>query len=144
MNGKSYFGKVCIAASFLIMSSLTGNEVLFAQTILPSDAGLQYITIHVKKKNLIAVMAEIAAKSNLNFHYDKAAIDPDKKVTLRCEKVPLNSLLEMLSLQTGFDFTLRDDKVVVSVPVMNSNHDDEQLHDTWLRREISGQVVDIR
>ncbi|SFE14295.1 TonB-linked outer membrane protein, SusC/RagA family [Chitinophaga sp. CF118] len=143
MKGKSYFGKVCIAASFLIMSLLTGEEALFAQVTLPS--GTDNISINVKNKNIVDVMVEIAAKSNLNFHYDKATIDPTKKVTLHCDNVPINKLLNMLSAQTGFDFLLRDDKIIVGLPgSVASSEEDQQYNDAGFPKEISGQIMDSR
>lgn len=133
MREKSYFGKVCIAASFLIMLSLTGGKSLFAQT-LP-------ITIHIKDKNIVEVMAEIAAKSGLNFHYDKTTLDTRKKITLKCDNVSIDKILDMLSAQTGFRFFLRDDKVIVNIPRTGTGEENIQP-ETDVRKDITGQVMD--
>lgn len=140
MKGKSYFGKVCIAASFLIMSSLTGETRLFAQTITPSNTN---ITLYARNKVLAAVMAEIAFKTNLNFHYDKAAIDVRKKVTLHCDKTTVSTVLNLLSAQTGFVFILRDDKIIISLPSPATKEEDSLLKTgPAIRRDITGMVMD--
>src|SRR4051812_2985896 len=112
MKENSYFGKVCIAASFLLMLSLSGGIPVLAQTLTVPET----ISVHIRNKNIIAAMAEIAARSNLNFHYDKATIDTRKKVTLHCHNLPIKKVLDLLTAQTGFRFFLKDDKVIVNIP----------------------------
>lgn len=66
--GESYFCRVCIIASFLLMTSLTEVSPLRAQQ---SASCPQCVTIAATDKTLAAVMAEVSAQSRLNFHYDK-------------------------------------------------------------------------
>jgi TonB-linked SusC/RagA family outer membrane protein len=142
MKVTSYFGKVCIAASFLLISVLTGEKPLFAQTIQPSGSTL---SINARNKSLAIVMADIAFKTNLNFHYDNATIDVSKKITLQCEKIPVNTVLNLLAAQTGFNFILRDDKIIISIPTpANRNEDTPLPNDPEIRKDVTGQVMDLR
>jgi TonB-linked SusC/RagA family outer membrane protein len=134
MREKSYFGKVCIAASCLIMLSLTGGMPVFAQTAP--------LSVHVKNKSILVVMAEIAVKTHLNFHYDKATIDTRKKVTLHCDNLPIEKILELLSAETGFRFLLRDDKVIINIP-RTITTEESILPGTEVRKDVTGQVMDI-
>lgn len=71
------------------------------------------ITIRVKDKSLEIVMTEIYLKTGLNFHYDKTDLNLKKKVTLICNKTPIDQVLAMLIEQTGFTFTRIGNKIIV-------------------------------
>lgn len=138
MKGRPYFRGVCIAANYLLVLLMTGYTSLFAQT--PTG-----ISIIAKNKNIVDVMAEISNRHDVDFHYDKQAIDIGKKVTLHCVNVPLNALLDSLAVQTGFRFIVREGKVIVYAPDTTSAPAKVQLGNTLtLQKEIHGRVTDMR
>lgn len=139
MREKSYFCKVCIIASFLLMSSTTGNMPLYAQKFVADCA--QCISVNARNKSLSEIMTDIAIKSNLNFHYDRTTIDISKKLSLHCSNLPVKEVLDKLSLQTGLTFLLREDKIIVSVS--GTDTDINLYPATGEQQEITGRVLDI-
>ncbi|PSL29868.1 SusC/RagA family TonB-linked outer membrane protein [Chitinophaga ginsengisoli] len=142
MRGKSYFCKVCIIAGFLLMPSLTGSMPLYAQQqLLPcSDC----ITIAAGNRSLSDVMAEIAKQSHLNFHYDKAAIDLNKKITLHCKDLPVREVLDKLSIRTGLSFLIKQDKIIVSATAMETTGGNTEATDGDNLWQITGRVLDTQ
>lgn len=139
MRGKSYFIKVCIAASFLLTPPLTGNRSLCARDIACPDC----ISINARNKSLEYIMAEIATITHLNFHYDKTVIDLRQKITLYCNNLPVKEVLQQLSAKTGLSFLLKEDKIIVWA----ENKDmatDPAGNALYSPREISGKVQDMK
>ena len=130
MKGRSYFIKVCIVVFFLLISLLPGR-----------NANAQ-ISLSLQNKPVTEIMDAIAGRQHISFHYDKATIDVDKRISLTCINLPLTQVLEQLSTLTGYQFTLRGENVVVSTPT--NSPENVQLHNTaTLQKEITGRVVSM-
>jgi TonB-linked SusC/RagA family outer membrane protein len=100
------------------------------------------VSIQVRNKPLDEVITELAVKTGLNFHYDKAELSGHlkKKVSLDCTRMPVEDVLQLLSRQTGLLFTLKEDKVIVGQP---SVPEAVALHDkVSLEREVRGRIYD--
>jgi TonB-linked SusC/RagA family outer membrane protein len=142
MRGKSYFCKVCIIAGFLLMPSLTGIGPLYAQQS-PAPC-LQCVSIAATNKTLSEIMAEIAAQSHLNFHYDKTAIDIRKKISLHCKDLPVQEVLGKLSVRTGLSFLIKNDKIIVWSGNADASDDDPATITAHAPMQITGRVQDTR
>lgn len=71
------------------------------------------VTLQVKNKSLEQVMASLFIKTGLSFHYDKTELNLKKKVTLNCNRTPIEEVLRLLSAQTGLKFTLVSNRIIV-------------------------------
>lgn len=142
----SCFLKVCMAARLLLI--VLAGECMILPAYAAAHAQLNpaiLVSIQARNKQLEDVIMELSAKTGLNFHYDKADLSQHlkKKVTLHCNKMPIEEVLQLLSRQTGLLFTRRDDKVIVgqaggatlpgSVVLNNS---------ASLERELRGRIYD--
>lgn len=142
MREKSYFSKVCIIAGFLLMPSLAGSGLLYAQH-LPS-AQTDCITISASQRKLADVMADIAAQSHLNLHFDRTTIDFNKKVSLQVTARPVREVLEKLAFRTGLSFLIKDDKIIISATIAENNANNDLITAGTTHLQISGHVQDTR
>lgn len=140
MIGRSYFRKVCIAASILLISTLTAQPAI-AQTQAPATNNTDLVSLSLQNKPVGEIIDAIAAQQHVDFHYDKATIDVHKKISLYCVNMPLPQVLDQLSALTGYRFLIRDEKVIISLADQPEN---VQLHnDVLLQKEISGRVISM-
>ena len=128
--------------SYFRLAGMTAGLLLLllpaAGTILPI-----LVSIDARNKQLEAVMTEIATQTGLNFHYDKADLSQQlkKKITLHCNKTPIEEVLQLLSRQTGLKFVLKEDKIIVGAAA-DTTAATELEHLTLAEKEITGRISD--
>jgi TonB-linked SusC/RagA family outer membrane protein len=101
------------------------------------------VSIDVRNQHLEKVMSEIATQTGLNFHYDKADLSQRlrKKITLHCDKMPIEEVLALLTQQTGLRFVLKEDKIIVGATADTPEGNAALLNSALAEKEISGQVL---
>ncbi|NLR61203.1 SusC/RagA family TonB-linked outer membrane protein [Chitinophaga polysaccharea] len=136
-----WFVSMGLMLTLLLAGSL--NTMTSAITQLPDPPTDIVVTIQVKNKNLEDVMAEISAKTGLNFHYDKADLNLKKKITLNCTKTPIEEVLTLMSVQSGLKFTQINNKIIVgTASEKTSSPSVDLLNHVSLERDITGIVRD--
>ncbi|WP_295118251.1 SusC/RagA family TonB-linked outer membrane protein [uncultured Chitinophaga sp.] len=134
---------ICISVGLVTILPLAGNK--FAHAIAMSqDTKNVNLTIQVKNKNMEEVFADISAKTGMSFHYDKSELDLKKKVTLNCNKVPIDEVLQQLSEQTGFKFTRKSNKIIVGAEVSSPLANVALLNAAAIEKEVRGTVRDAK
>ncbi|NSL90480.1 SusC/RagA family TonB-linked outer membrane protein [Chitinophaga sp. Mgbs1] len=138
-----WFLSMGLMLTLLLAGSL--NTLTSAITLTQHPPGTIVVSIQVKNKNLEDVIAEISAKTGLNFHYDKTDLNLKKKVSLHCTKTPIEDVLALLSDQTGLKFTRINNKIIVGAESDTSNTPTvDLLKHVSLEREITGTVRDSK
>lgn len=117
---------------------------LTATAAAQADVKTISVSIQVKNKPLQAVMEDLTNKTGLNFHYDKTGLDLTKKVTLNCNKMPLEDVLNALSTQTGLVFTIKNNKIIVGPHNANPIHTVALINNLELDKLIKGTVRDAK
>jgi TonB-linked SusC/RagA family outer membrane protein len=74
----------------------------------------EVLTLHVKDAALQNVLVSISSQAKLQLHYDKENLTNQQLVTLDADKAPVSTVLNELSDQTGLQFTLVHNNLIVS------------------------------
>lgn len=138
-----WFVSLGLILNLILAGSL--NALASGMNLQQEPPGPIEITIRVKNKSLEKVMIEIFTKTGLNFHYDKTDLDLQKKVTLICNKTPIDEVLAMLSAQTGLKFTRVSNKIIIGTANKPDKPTDINLPDQISTEgEITGTVRDSK
>ncbi len=82
---------------------------------LPASSHIsEMLTLHVKDESLQNVLVSISAQAKLQLHYDRENLTDQQRITLDADKEPVNKVLNELSDQTGLQFTLMHNNLIVS------------------------------
>ncbi|WP_143307899.1 SusC/RagA family TonB-linked outer membrane protein [Chitinophaga vietnamensis] len=138
-----WFVSMGLMLTLLLAGSL--NTMTSAITQRQDPPGNIVVSIQVKDKYLEDVMTEISVKTGLNFHYDKTDLNLKKKVTLNCNKTPIDDVLALLEEQTGLKFTRKNNKIIVGVEDDTGTSISVALEKhVSLERDITGTVRDSK
>ncbi|MGO4288652.1 SusC/RagA family TonB-linked outer membrane protein [Chitinophaga sp. RAB17] len=135
-----WFVSMGLMLTLLLAGSLNTTTSAITQTPDPPPT---VVTIQVKNKNLEDVMTEISVKTGLNFHYDKTDLNLKKKITLNCNKTPIDEVLALMSTQSGLKFTRINNKIIVGAASdTGPSPTVDLLNHVSLERDIKGIVRD--
>ncbi|MET7000865.1 SusC/RagA family TonB-linked outer membrane protein [Chitinophaga defluvii] len=136
---------VCFPMGLMLLFLFGGSiDIKAGANIQLSDPKDILVTIKVKNKLIEDVMTDISAKTGLNFHYDKTDLNLKKKVTLSCNKTPIDEVLNLLAEQTGLKFTRKNNKIIVGTGGSTEGETSKVslINSASLTREVKGTVRD--
>lgn len=71
------------------------------------------IHLYLDHRPLAEAFKAIETQAGVTFHFDKGSVDPSRPVSLALEKATLRETLDALTLQTGYQFRQRGDKILI-------------------------------
>ncbi len=97
----------------VLVSALVTTAPARANGVQP-HAAKQHITVKTGDLSLQRAFELIERQTRLLFAYDEYEIDLSRKLNLKTGHVPLSDLLDMISSQTGYQFTQVKNTILVS------------------------------
>src|SRR5580692_4814403 len=100
---------------------------LYAKIDRHNNFGEIYIIVKESNPKLLFLFELIQKQTSLVFIYDENAVDLSHKIKLQAGEQRLSSLLTIISSQTGFQFTIKGNGILVSSKGMSLQKPIEQI-----------------
>lgn len=119
--------------SLLLILSYCISIPINAQTLKESN-----LSVEAKNEMVKSVFSKITQVSNYKFFFDESVIDENTWVSINLSDASLSSILRELSKQTGLQFNVEKNTIIVSRPKTN----EKSAQSGTKPRTISGVITD--
>jgi hypothetical protein len=125
--------------AIFLMASAHARETS-AQDLLKTN-----ITIRAENVSLLKVMSMIEQQVNVRFAYSRSMVQIKQDISVRAEKQPLGLVLNNLFSETGIDYQVVKDQIILKKKQSTSRFDSEgntSVTTDLMEKTITGQVTD--
>ena len=105
--------KRCGAKVMLMLSLWTYTDSASAKDPSVKGADSMKVSMDVTDSPVENVLASIGTKTRMKIHYDQSVVSNRNKVSLSLKDAPVNNVLDEITDQTGLQFAVVNDKVIV-------------------------------